>query len=371
MALAAELPQRTVLIVDDSKFVRATFRSILQAKFAVREEADGEAGWRALENDPSIVLVFLDLTMPGLDGFEVLGLVRNSPKERIREMPVVVISGDEEPATKTRARDAGANDFIGKTADAPEVLARIDNLLRLVHARHEADSSRRAVEEEALRDPLTGVLTPHSLLQQGRKLFSHAQRHAGPLSILMLRIDSHPDTVRDFGKEVADQLLTRIAGVLSSSLRLEDSVGRTAEAGFTVISASTAAAEALAMSQRLREQLEGAQVKYQGQALPVRVSLGLASLGVDPVATVEELIKLALQRLKPGAPQASPRPAATLPADIERAVQVLERASVERLGEGSGEVLRRLLPFLQAAFRRLRIELPADKILHRMKDSVK
>src|SRR5688572_4173489 len=350
MALAAELPQRTVLIVDDSKFVRATFRSILQSKFAVREEPDGEAGWRALESDPSIVLVFLDLSMPKLDGFGVLQLARGSAVQRIRELPVVVISGDEEPATKTRARDAGANDFIGKTADAPEVLARIDNLLRLVHASHEADSSRRAVEEEALRDPLTGVLTPHSLLQQGRKLFSHAQRHAGPLSILMLRIDSHPDTVRDFGKQVADQLLTRIAGLLSTSMRLEDSVGRTADAGFTVISASTGAAEALAMAQRLREQLEGAQVKYQGQPLPIRVSLGIASLGVDPVATLEELIKLALQRLKPAAPPPAERAPSALPAELEQAVRVLERASAERLGEASGEVLRRLLPFLQAAF---------------------
>src|SRR5688500_14479832 len=120
MARAAELAQRTVLVVDDSKFVRATFRSILQSKFAVREEGEGDAGWRAVESDPSIVLVFSDISMPGLDGFALLGLIRSSPSERIRQLPVVVISGDEEPATKKRARDAGANDFIGKTADAPE-----------------------------------------------------------------------------------------------------------------------------------------------------------------------------------------------------------------------------------------------------------
>ena len=350
----------TVLIVDDSKFVRATFRSIMEGRFIVREEANGETGWRALESDPSIALVFLDLSMPGMDGFEVLRQIRNSGTQRIRELPVVVISGDEEPATKARARDAGANDFIGKTADAPEVLARIDNLLKLVQK-----------EEQLLRDAVTGVLTPHALMLQGRKLFSHAQRHARPLSVLMLRLDSYADTAREVGKEVADQLLVRIAALLSSSLRFEDSVGRTAEAGFTVISASTGPAEALEMSRRLREQLEGAQVRYQGQPLPIRVSLGIASSGVDPVATVEELVKLALQRLKPGAQAPPPRPASALPPELERALQVLERASAERLGDAGGEVLRRLLPLLQALCRRLHIDLPADKILGRMKDSVK
>jgi two-component system, cell cycle response regulator len=361
MALAAELAQRTVLLVDDSKFVRATFRSILQSKFAVREEAEGEAGWRAIESDASIVLVFCDITMPKLDGFSLLGLIRGSPSERIRGLPVVMISGDEQPATKKRARDAGANDFIGKTSDAPEVLARIDNLLRLVQA-----------QQETLREPLTGVLTPHALMLHGRKLFSHARRHGGPLSVLMLRVDSYDDSARGFGREVAHQLLGRIASLLAATLRVEDAIGRTAEAGFTVISASTGPADALAMARRLRERLEGAQIKYHGQALPVCVSLGIASLGVDPVASVEELVKLSLQRLKPGLPPAPARATSALPAEIERALQVLERASVERLGEwGSGEIVRRLLPFLQAAFRRLRIDLPADKILHRMKDAVK
>jgi PleD family two-component response regulator len=46
------LPQKRVLVVDDSKFVRTTFANILSASFAVREEADGEAAWLAIETDP-------------------------------------------------------------------------------------------------------------------------------------------------------------------------------------------------------------------------------------------------------------------------------------------------------------------------------
>jgi diguanylate cyclase (GGDEF)-like protein len=356
MAAAGDIAQRTVLLVDDSKFVRATFKRILEANFAVREEADGEAGWIAVENDKSIVMVFSDLSMPKLDGFGLLGRIRASGEERIRSMPVVVISGEENEGTKKRARDSGANDFIGKTADAPEVLARIDNLLRLVQAKEEVVVSREAVQTSAIRDPVTGVFTPQFLLTEGRKHFSHAKRHGGPLSVVVLRIDSYGEIEHAVGKDVAGKLLARIAGLLTSTLRTEDSVGRTAENAFTVISASSGPAEALTFARRMRDQLQAAPVRYQSHTLSIRASLGIGSLGHDTANSVEELLKIALQRMQPAAagiraPEATvpvaPAAASGLPADIERAVQTLERLIPERLGAGAGQVFRRLIPVLE------------------------
>ena len=87
--------QKHVLVVDDSKFVRTTFKSILSATFAVREEADGEAAWEALTANPGIVMVFTDLDMPRLNGFGLLQRIRTSQEARIKELPVVIISGNE------------------------------------------------------------------------------------------------------------------------------------------------------------------------------------------------------------------------------------------------------------------------------------
>ena len=355
MAAPGDLPRRTVLLVDDSKFVRATFKRILEANFAVREEADGEAGWIAMETDKSIVMVFTDLSMPKLDGFGLLGRIRGSGDPRIKQIPVVVISGEENEVTKKRARDSGANDFIGKTADAPEVLARIDNLLRLVEAKVEVEVSREAVQTGAIRDPVTGVFTPQFLLTEGRKHFSHAKRHGGPLSVVIVRIDSYGDIERAVGRDVAGKLLARIASLLTSTLRTEDSVGRTAENSFTVISASAGPAEALTFARRMRDQLQATPVKYQSHSLAIRASLGIASLGHDTANSMEELLKVALQRMQPGAaaraPEATvpvaPAAATGLSPEVERAVQLLERLSAERLGAGALQVLRRLMPVLE------------------------
>jgi two-component system, cell cycle response regulator len=370
----ADIAQRTVLLVDDSKFVRATFKRILEANFVVREEADGEAGWITVQADKSIVMVFTDLSMPKLDGFGLLGRIRGSGDPQLKALPVVVISGEENEATKKRARESGANDFIGKTADAPEVLARIDNLLRLVQAKVEVEVSREAVQTGAMRDPITGVFTPQYLLTEGRKHFSHAKRHGGPLSVVILRVDSYAEIEQAVGKDVAGKLLARIAGLLTSTLRTEDSVGRTGENAFTVISASSGPAEALTFARRMRDQLQAAPVKYQSHTLSIRASLGIASLGHDTANSMEDLLKIALQRMQPSSaarPAEStvpiaPAAASGLPAEVERALQVLERLTAERLGPGSDQVVKRMMPFLQSAFRRLQIDLPADKIMEKL-----
>jgi diguanylate cyclase (GGDEF)-like protein len=331
MAPPTNLPQKRVLVVDDSKFVRTTFAAILKSAFAVREEADGEAAWQAIASDPSIVLLFTDLDMPGLDGFGLLARIRSSEDARIRALPVVVISGHEAPECKQRAREMGANDFIGKTADAPEVLSRVDNVLRLVRA-----------SREKTDDTLTGTLTPHYLVTEGRKRFAHARRHGKELSVMALRLDSYDEIARTAGKDVADVVLARVGKLLNEKVRAEDSVARTAQAMFMVVAASTGAAQMLALAQRLQRELDQAKVTYHDRALKFSASFGVASLPADAADSIEELMRLALSRLQK-APKAAPsaQPGG-LPADVEAALRVLERANRARLGAAAAEVLRRL-----------------------------
>ncbi len=352
MAQGSDIPDKKVLIVDDSKFVRTTFNRILSTSFAVRECADGEAGWQAIETDSSIVMVVSDIDMPKLDGFDLLERVRGSKDPRIKSLPIIIISGNQNEAAKKRARDIGANDFIAKEADAPEVLSRIDNLLRLVKASNDLEANKQVLEQTVTHDSLTGTFTPHYLMTEGRKHYAHARRHGGLLSVMAFRIDSYPEVAQKVGKEVADQLLARIAKLVSGSLRAEDSIGRAAETTFVVISTGAGASQVMSFTRRLYEQLKNAQVAYRGQPLKILSSFGVASLAQDTANSIEDLIKLALQRLQRagaskgerivGAEEIVVVKPATLPSDIERALQVLERATVDRLGDAANEILSRL-----------------------------
>jgi diguanylate cyclase (GGDEF)-like protein len=351
MAAPTDLPQKRVLVVDDSKFVRTTFASILKASFGVREEADGEAGWDAVEGDPSLVMVFTDLDMPKLDGFGLLERIRASRDRRIRQMPVVVISGHEELENKKRARELGANDFIAKSADAPEVLSRIDNLLRLVRTANELDATREAVSNTATHDPLTGTHTSHYLVTEGRKHFAHARRHRTELALLALRLDSYDTIALAAGKDIADVVVTRIAKLLTQKVRTEGSVARVAAATFVVLAAGTPAASMMVLAQRLGRELDEAKVTYRDRPLKFVTSLGIASTA-DPASTIEDLIRLALKRLEP-APQAPPapqpaRPAGSLPPELERVLRFLESTDPARLGDAAELFAKRLKRIVKA-----------------------
>jgi two-component system cell cycle response regulator len=370
--VGGEIPEKRVLIVDDSKFVRTTFNRILSASFAVKECADGEAGWQQIESDPHIVMVVSDIDMPKLDGYGLLEKVRASADPRIKALPIIIISGNQNESAKKRARDLGANDFVAKEADAPEVLSRIDNLLKLVRASNELEQNKVVIEQTATHDPLTLTFTPHYLMTEGRKHYAHARRHGGQVSVMAFRIDSYQEVVKAAGKDVADQLLKSIAKMVSGTLRTEDSIGRAAESTFVVISTGAGASQVMAFARRLYNQLAAAQVAYRGQALRIVASFGIAS-PQDPATSIEELVKLSLGRLQKataskgerivGADEIAVVKPATLPSEIDRAVGVLQQVNAERLGdEASNEILRRLLPFLQAAFKRVKMDLPVDKI---------
>jgi diguanylate cyclase (GGDEF)-like protein len=398
MGNATDTAEKRVLIVDDSKFVRTTFNRILRSSFVVLEAVDGEAAWKTIQEDSSIVMVFSDLDMPKLDGFGLLRLVRGAKDERIRKLPVIVISGSQDQAAQSRARQAGANDFISKSADAPDVLSRIEEMLRSVKpnprpepaalqlapaqatATQEIATIKAAAQQPAAptQDPLTGTLTSASLLGEARRQFSHARRHGGQLSVMAFRVDSHAEAARDAGKEVSDQVLARIAKMIQGMLRTEDSFGRVAEATFMVISAGTGATQMIGFARRLHSQLQSAQVRHNNRVLKIRTSFGLSSLGAA-TASIEDLMKVALQRLQAAgtrpadpivgepegaappaaAPEASaptpqaaaPTPSPAAPAksapmpqnDVGRALEILQNADPKQLDDASEAVLRGFL----------------------------
>jgi len=355
MAQPQDASPAKLLLVDDSKFVRTTFRNILGPSFTVLEEVDGMAAWQTLLADASIAMVFTDLDMPRLDGYALIGRIRAAEDARIAKLPVVVISSAEEEASKQRVLQIGANEFISKNADAAEILTRIQNLMRLMRAEDKLDETQATLGRTATHDPLTGTLTGHYLVTEGAKRFAYARRHGGGLSVMALRIAGHDTMAGQAGRHVADQILVRIAKLMSSMSRAEDSIGRAAGSTFVVVSAGTDAAQVTAFARRLSEQLQNAKITYGNHLLRIRAAHGVSSIGSDAADSIEDLIKLALRRLDEGITEGTAARAeapAILSEEVERAVAVLEKLDPARLGAALYVILRRLTPFMQAGLRR-------------------
>ena len=118
----------TALIIDDDYVIRVAVEDyLLEAGFHVVCAADGEAGLVEFPQcDPDIVL--LDVTMPGIDGYEVCRRLRSC--ERGRHVPILMMTGRDDIASVDLAYESGATDFAGKPINFPLLTHRLRYLLR-------------------------------------------------------------------------------------------------------------------------------------------------------------------------------------------------------------------------------------------------
>jgi len=118
-----------ILLVDDDEDARVMVKTLLQNEgFETQEAADGHEAADILKLDSDFSLVVLDLTMPGMDGREFLNVIRGSVDTAA--LPVLIRTGSETAGDEAELLDAGADDFVTKSAGAARFLARVKAIIR-------------------------------------------------------------------------------------------------------------------------------------------------------------------------------------------------------------------------------------------------
>jgi DNA-binding response OmpR family regulator len=114
-----------LLVVDDDEDIRALLRLVLErGGYLVDDQADGRAALRAFHTGHHD-LVILDVTMPDLDGWEILDRIRD-----LSEVPVLMLTARDSESDRVRGLRGGADDYVTKPFDRDELLARVEVLLR-------------------------------------------------------------------------------------------------------------------------------------------------------------------------------------------------------------------------------------------------
>jgi two-component system chemotaxis response regulator CheY len=117
-----------ILIVDDSKVMREMIVACLRG-VAGLEFAQAASGLEAIERLSlgTFDLMFLDLNMPDIGGFEVVEFVRS--QDQLKELPIVVVTTRGEEATRTRALQLGASSFMTKPFNPEQIVSELRALL--------------------------------------------------------------------------------------------------------------------------------------------------------------------------------------------------------------------------------------------------
>ena len=358
MASAALNPEKPrVLVVDDSRIVRATIGKHVKNVYEVREAADGEDGWQALVDDPSIRVVISDLSMPRLDGFGLIERIRTSTDERIRTVPIIMISGDDEEHPRKRASALGATAFITKGVGGGELLARLEALISMgsagaaaevaqaMRAAQEAETAEAArvlAAEQAVNDPITGLLTLSSLVKQGAQLFAYARRHQLALSVMRVMLDDFDLMRSQVGDGVADQILVGVAKLLGSRMRKEDCVARTGPGEFAVALPAATRAGAGRLAERLTEEIRMAKIVWQGQTLKITASIGVADTVSDGGESFADIYSAAAKRVERAREQGGGQVVANDVTQAQLDAAVTPAASVAPMGISVDQALRML-----------------------------
>ena len=135
-----------ILLIDDEMIEAELFRGLLEAEqdfefhYCPRStDAIGQAD----EVHPTVIMQ--DLSMPGDHGLSMISRFRAHPSTK--DTPVVVFSGEENPKTKSIAFGLGANDYIVKSVDRLELLARVRYHSRSYWSHRHRDEANRALRE--------------------------------------------------------------------------------------------------------------------------------------------------------------------------------------------------------------------------------
>ena len=134
-----------VLVVDDTPHNVKLLADLLGVKgYGVATATNGEEALEKIESE-SPDLVLLDIMMPGLSGYDVCRRLRADPRTAL--LPVVLVTSLDAQQERIKGIEAGADDFLGKPINQPELFARVRSLLRIKTLQDEVRKQAAALQE--------------------------------------------------------------------------------------------------------------------------------------------------------------------------------------------------------------------------------
>lgn len=122
-------PVATVLVVDDENRNRRLLELLLRPEgYVVRHSASGEEAVDDVARQPPD-LILLDIMMPGMDGYQVAGILKASPASA--DIPIIMVTALADRAARMRGLEAGVDEFLSKPVDRGELCVRVRNMLRI------------------------------------------------------------------------------------------------------------------------------------------------------------------------------------------------------------------------------------------------
>ena len=289
--LHTQLKNAVIMMVDDEPILMEILQSFLEDE-GYQNFINIEDSTLAMErlklDQPDILL--LDLKMPIVNGFDILKEVR--AHDLLKRIPVIVLTSASDAATKLKALELGATDFLAKPVDASELGLRLRNTLTV-----------KAYQDQlAFYDTLTGLPNRARFMDRLDWALMNAIRYKHSVAVMNLSVDRFKEINDTLGPKSGDLLLQQVADRLSGAVRFSDVISHTGRDDlwqnmarisgdeFTLLlPGGTVAEDAAYIAKRLLEVMKDA-FFINGHDIFVTASIGIAVYPND-AETADTLMK--------------------------------------------------------------------------------
>ncbi|HWV57125.1 MAG TPA: diguanylate cyclase, partial [Longimicrobiales bacterium] len=281
-----------ILVVDDNPDNATVIALRLRSRgYDVTVAQTGSEALDYVRRDPPD-LVLLDVMLPDIDGYEVARSIKGD--DSLPFVPVILVTARSATSDKVAGFEAGADDYLTKPINFPELEARVRSMLRIRRLQRELEEKNRELERLSISDGLTGLYNHRHIRQLVREEFERARRTWRPLAVAMLDLDHFKKVNDTYGHQTGDRVLKEVAGILRSTAREIDRIGRYGGEEFAVLLPNTGLAEATIFLERVRERVERHEFEVDsGKRIHLTISAGVSSFPEIRVGDPEELINLA------------------------------------------------------------------------------
>ena len=284
-----------ILVVDERKSSIDRIETALSSQHTIEVvENPQEALLRAAEGN--FDLLMLSLEFKNFDGLRLVGQVRSL--ERTRHVPILLVTDPGEDARLLRGLDLGANDYVLRTADKNEMIARVRSQVRRKRYAEKLRDNVQYSMEMALTDPLTGLFNRRYMETHVGTLVERSAARGKSLSLLILDIDYFKSINDNYGHDAGDDVLREFAERLKASIRGIDLACRYGGEEFVVVMPDTDLGVATLVAERIRRRIAGEPfpIEKGARAIEVTISVGIAAR-VGPQDNASQMLKRADEAL--------------------------------------------------------------------------
>ncbi len=294
--------KKTILLIDSDISVTGILSSRLSSVgFNVMVANEEETAFKLIqESSPDVIL--LDILMKMKSSDNILTAIKSNNLSA--HTPIIILSSAIDVNSKVYGFLSGASDYIVKPFRFAEVLARINNQIRILNMQNELEEKNKELIEKnillqqmAVTDGLTGLYNKRYILSRLSSEISHAARYREPISFLMVDVDHFKQINDTYGHVAGDMLLREIADMLKKIVREVDIVARYGGEEFLIVLPNGDMLGAKILAERLRESIEKTIFNIEENKILITISIGVKStnlkLSVDSSAEVTKLINQA------------------------------------------------------------------------------